>query len=80
MEKQQIKEKIIHIFESVLNRQIDDCTKNVFGYEINLSAREMACVCIEIQKLFNIDLNELVEIYHTATVDCLTDCIFSLTN
>ncbi|MDR2654488.1 MAG: hypothetical protein LBC56_00220 [Oscillospiraceae bacterium] len=73
-----IRQKMIDIIESVCKRKVSDFDKNLFGRDIDISSREMAYIFLKIEKMFCINLNELISVFDNHSVNGLLENISTL--
>ena len=74
--KKNIEKKVIEIVEKICSREVEQIFMNPFY----MSSRELAYIFIELEKEYNIDLNELVEEYKNHTVANLIDAVVKVTS
>ncbi|WMM26072.1 phosphopantetheine-binding protein [Tissierella sp. MB52-C2] len=78
--KKNIEKKVIEIIERVCSRKVEQIDTNIFINPFYMSSRELAYIFVELEKEYDIDLNELVEVYKDHTVANLIDAIVKLTS
>lgn len=78
--KKNIEKKVIEIIERVCSRKVEQIDINIFINPFYMSSRELAYIFVELEKEYDIDLNELVEVYKDHTVANLIDAIVKLTS
>ncbi|MBU5314536.1 hypothetical protein KQI38_21160 [Tissierella carlieri] len=78
--KKNIEKKVIEIVEKICSREVEQINTNIFMNPFYMSSRELAYIFIELEKEYNIDLNELVEEYKNHTVANLIDAVVKVTS
>lgn len=78
--KKNIEKKVIEIVEKICSREVEQIYTNIFMNPFYMSSRELAYIFIELEKEYNIDLNELVEEYKNHTVANLIDAVVKVTS
>lgn len=78
MTRERVSTVILSIVNGMKNIEIDDLDENLFGIKYDYSARDMASIFIEVEKLFNVDLNILVKLFEYASVNSLIDSVCEL--
>jgi len=75
-----IDQKVKSIVNKICSRDIKQLDTNIFIYPINMSSRELAYIFLEIEKEFDVDINELVGEYKNHTLKELIESISRVKN
>lgn len=73
--RNEIIDKLLTILDNVkeCDCQIDDLNKNLFGSHYNYTSGEMLDFCMELKRIYHIDLNSFVRSIKDFTVNNIAD-------
>lgn len=75
MSREEIEKAVLLIFEKNCGRKINILSQNVFFEEVGVTPRELAYVFLDIEHLFSIKINQLLNDTGTITVGDIIDRI-----
>ena len=75
MSREEIEKAVLLIFEKNSGRKINILSQNVFFEEVGVTPRELAYVFLDIEHLFSIKINQLLNDTGTITVGDIIDRI-----
>jgi peptide maturation system acyl carrier-related protein len=74
----EVEERLKNIFKRRLNLEIKDNNEQLFGFKIGLSARDLIYICLDIEKEFNISIDdECIDNHRLTTFDSIKSFVLS---